>query len=64
MQRSIHVQRAGVLKFTIYVPFVIKLLHTKFEKNWSGGYQEVKNVQLIMDDGQKQIAIGYMSLLR
>ena len=36
------------LKFTIYVPLVPKMLHTKFEKNWTGGYQEeVKNVQLL-----------------
>ena len=26
------------------------MLHTKFEKNWTGGYQEeVKNVQLLTD---------------
>ena len=38
------------LKFTIYVPLVPKMLHTKFEKNWTGGYQEeVKNVQLLTD---------------
>ena len=36
------------LKFTIYVPLVPKMLHTKFEKNWTGSYQEeVKNVQLL-----------------
>ena len=36
------------LKFTIYVPLVPKMLHAKFEKNWTGGYQEeVKNVQLL-----------------
>ena len=35
------------LKFTIYVPLVPKILHAKFEKNWTGGYQEVKNVQLL-----------------
>jgi hypothetical protein len=23
----------------IYVPFVINMLHTKFGKNWSSGYQ-------------------------
>jgi hypothetical protein len=23
--------------------------HTKFEKNWSSGYQEVKNVQILTD---------------
>jgi hypothetical protein len=28
------------LKFTIYVPLVPKMHHTKFEKNWSSGYQE------------------------
>ena len=37
------------LKFTIYVPLVLKMLHKKFEKNWTGGYQEVKNVQLLTD---------------
>ena len=31
-----------------YVPLVPKMLHAKFEKNWTGGYQEeVKNVQLL-----------------
>jgi hypothetical protein len=40
---------AGNLKFTIYVPFVPKIHHTKFEKNWSSGYQEVKNVQMLID---------------
>ena len=41
---------ASDLKFTIEVPFVPKTLHTKFEKNWTGGYQEeVKNVQLLTD---------------
>ena len=28
------------LKFTIYVPLVLKMLHTKCDKNWTGGYQE------------------------
>jgi hypothetical protein len=36
----------GNLKFTIYVPLVPKMHHIKFEKNWSSGYQEVKNVQM------------------
>ena len=36
------------LKFTIYLPLVPKMLHIKFEKNWTGRYQEeVKNVQLL-----------------
>jgi hypothetical protein len=36
---------AGNLKFTIYAPLVPKIHYTKFEKNWSNGYQgEVKNV--------------------
>jgi hypothetical protein len=35
------------------------MYHTKFENNWSSGYQEeVKNVQMLTDDGQTQIAIG------
>ena len=38
------------LKFTIHVPLVPKMLHTKFEKNWTSSYQEeVKNVQLLKD---------------
>jgi hypothetical protein len=38
----------GNLKFTIYVPLVPKMHYTKFEKNWSSGYQEeVKNVQML-----------------
>ena len=54
------------LKFTIYVPLVPKMLHTKFEKNWTSSYQEeVKNVQLLTHDaGRKPIAIGHLSLLR
>jgi hypothetical protein len=41
---------AGNLKFTIYAPLVPKIHHTKFEKNWSSGYQEeVKNVQMLTD---------------
>ena len=28
------------LKFTIYVPLIPKMLHTKFEKNWTSSYQE------------------------
>jgi hypothetical protein len=43
-------QGAGVLKFTINVLFVVKMPHIKFEKNWSGGYLDVKNV-LTHDDG-------------
>jgi hypothetical protein len=38
---------AGKLKFTIYVPLVPKMHHIKFDKNWSSGYQEVKNVQML-----------------
>jgi hypothetical protein len=40
-------QGAGVLNFSIYVSHVLRMHHTKFEKNWSGSYQEVKNVQLL-----------------
>jgi hypothetical protein len=40
---------AGNLKFTIYAPLVPKMHHTKFEKNWSSGYQEFKNVQMLTD---------------
>jgi hypothetical protein len=43
---------AGNLNFTIYVPLVPKMHHTKFEKfekNWRSGYQEVKNVQMLTD---------------
>jgi hypothetical protein len=40
----------GNLKFTIYVPLVPKMHHTKFEKNWSSGYQEeLKNVPMLTD---------------
>jgi hypothetical protein len=43
-------REAENLKFTIYVLFVPKMHHTKFEKNWSSGYQEeVKNVQMLTD---------------
>jgi hypothetical protein len=35
-------QGAGHLKFTIYTPLVPKIHHTKFEENWSSGYQVVK----------------------
>jgi hypothetical protein len=43
------------LKFTIYVPLVPKMHHTKFEKNWRNGYQEgVKNVQMLTRDGYRQ----------
>jgi hypothetical protein len=42
--------RAGNLKFTVYAPLVPTMHHTKFEKNWSSGYQEeVKNVQMLTD---------------
>jgi hypothetical protein len=41
---------AGNLKFTIYAPLVPKMHNTKFEKNWSSGYQEeVKNVKMLAD---------------
>jgi hypothetical protein len=41
---------AGNLKFIIHVPFVPKMHHVKFEKNWSRGYQiEVKNLQMLTD---------------
>ena len=49
------------LKFTIYVPFVPKMLHTKFEKNWTGGYQEVKNVQLLTDDARRRTKINWVN---
>jgi hypothetical protein len=40
----------GNVKFTNYAPFVPKIHHIKFEKNWSSGYQkEVKNVQMCTD---------------
>jgi hypothetical protein len=42
-------QGAGNLKFTIYVPLVPKMHHTILEKNWSIGYQEVKNVPMLTD---------------
>ena len=44
-------QGAGNLKFTIYAPLVPKIHHTKFEKNWSSGYdqEEVKNVPMLTD---------------
>jgi hypothetical protein len=35
-------------RFTIYALLVPKMHHIKFEKNWSSGYQEVKNVQNLM----------------
>jgi hypothetical protein len=48
---------AGNLKFTIYVPVVPKMHHTKFEKNLSSGYlEEVINVQMLTDDRQTWIA--------
>jgi hypothetical protein len=38
------------LKFIIYVALVPKMHQTKFEKNWSSGYQkEVKNVPMLAD---------------
>jgi hypothetical protein len=37
------------LKFTIYAPLVPKMHHTKFEKNWSCGYLEVKDIQMLID---------------
>ena len=37
------------IKFTIYAFLVPKMHHMKFEKNWSSGYQEVKNVQMLTD---------------
>ena len=40
---------AGNPKFTIYARLVPKMHHIKFEKNWSSGYQEVKNVQMCTD---------------
>jgi hypothetical protein len=40
-------QGTEVLQFTIYVPHVLNMHQTKFEKNRNSGYQEqVKNVQL------------------
>ena len=36
------------------MPLVPKMLHTKFEKNQTCGYQEeVKNVQLLTDDARR-----------
>jgi hypothetical protein len=41
---------AGNLKFTIYAPFVQKMHHIKFEKNWNCGYQEeVKKAKMLTD---------------
>jgi hypothetical protein len=40
---------SGNLKFTISALLVPKMHHIKFEKNWSSGYQEVKNVQMLTD---------------
>jgi hypothetical protein len=40
---------SGNLKFTIYALLVPKMHHIKFEKNWSSGYQEVKNLQMLTD---------------
>jgi hypothetical protein len=44
------------LKFTIYVPLIPQMLHIKFENNWSCGYQEVKNVQILTH------SISYLAL--
>jgi hypothetical protein len=40
---------SGNLKFTIYALLVPKTHHIKFEKNWSKGYQGVKNVHMLTD---------------
>jgi hypothetical protein len=40
---------SGNLKFTIYALLVPKMHHIKFEKNWSSGYQVVKNVHMLTD---------------
>jgi hypothetical protein len=45
------------------------MLHTIFEKNWNGSYQEVKIVQLLTNDGrhtadsdgQQPTAMGHLS---
>ena len=42
------------------IPLIVpKMLYTKFDKNWTGGYQDggyqdVKNVQLLMHDGRQR----------
>lgn len=42
----------GILKFTLYVPVVLKMFDTKFEKNWYGGYQKnISDIHLLTDDG-------------
>jgi hypothetical protein len=40
---------SGNLKFTIYALLVPEMHRIKFEKNWSSGYQEVENVQMLTD---------------
>jgi hypothetical protein len=40
---------SGNPKFTIYTFLVPKMHHIKFEKNWSSGYQGVKNVRMLTD---------------
>jgi hypothetical protein len=40
---------SGNVKFTIYALLVPKMHHMKFENNWSSGYQEVKNLQMLTD---------------
>jgi hypothetical protein len=40
---------SGNLKFIIYALLVPKMHHVKFEKNWSSGYQGVKNVIMLTD---------------
>jgi hypothetical protein len=42
-------RESGNLKFTIYALVVPKMHHIKFEKNWSSGYQVVKNMQMLID---------------
>jgi hypothetical protein len=37
------------LKFTTYALLVPKMHHIKFEKNWSSGYEGVKNVRMLTD---------------
>ena len=53
------------IKFTIYVPFTILMLHAKFGKDlFSSTWQEVENFQLLStthDDARIIIAIGHPS---
>jgi hypothetical protein len=49
------VGEAGVLEFTILIRLVTEKFPTKCEKS----FQEVKNIQLLMGDGQKPIPIRY-----